>query len=57
MAQVTALLGDCIIFGFFLLKRKSVEQKEEWTREMKGWKRMWWRIRTSFRKIMEGLYI
>lgn len=46
---VTALLGDGIIFVFFLLQRKAVVYRKRWTEAAKRRKRIWWRIRTCGR--------
>ena len=44
--EVTAFLGDGIIFILFLVQRKSVVRRTEWTEAMKVRQRFWWTFRT-----------
>ena len=44
--EVTAFLGDGIIFILFLVQRKSVVRRTEWTEAMKVRQRFWWSFRT-----------
>ena len=47
-AQVTAFLSDGIIFLLFLVQRKSVLTREEWTEESRSRQRNWWFCRTAW---------
>ena len=45
--EVTAFLGDGIIFILFLVQRKSVVYRTEWTEARKARQRFWWSFRTA----------
>eukprot|EP00434_Breviolum_minutum_P001501 symbB.v1.2.001324.t1/scaffold57.1/size370615/33 len=53
---VTAFLGDGIIFILFLVQRKSVVRRTEWTEAMKVRQRFWWSFRTGTFWVMSFLY-
>ena len=44
---MTAFLGDGIIFILFLVQRKSVVYRTEWTEARKARQRFWWSFRTA----------
>ena len=46
-AKVTAFLTDGIIFLLFLVQRKSVLARKDWTEKSKGRQRKWWFCRTA----------
>ena len=48
--EVTAFLGDGIIFILFMVQRKSVVRREEWTETSKARQRFWWSFRTAVSK-------
>ena len=45
--EVTAFLGDGIIFILFLVQRKSVVYRTEWTEARKARQRCWWSFRRA----------
>jgi len=53
---VTAFLGDGIIFILFLVQRKSVVYRTEWTEARKERQRFWWRFRICAFWVISILY-
>jgi len=53
---VTAFLSDGIIFILFMVQRKSVVRRKEWTERAKARQRMWWRFRTGAFWLLTFLY-
>eukprot|EP00434_Breviolum_minutum_P033669 symbB.v1.2.029793.t1/scaffold3289.1/size59672/2 len=53
---VTAFLGDGIIFILFLVQRKSVVYRTEWTEARKARQRFWWSFRICAFWVISILY-
>ena len=49
LCEVTAFLGDGIIFILFMVQRKSVVRRTEWTEARKARQRCCWSFRTTVR--------
>lgn len=51
--EVTAFLGDGIIFLLYLVQRKTVLHKPEWTEALIARQRFWWSFRTQGKQVGE----